>query len=147
MFPRTAVDVHRECADLIKEKKMRKKLKALLIVFLSLISSSCAQNNTKTSMTMDEFRSEMKTNPSLIILDVRTPQELEGPLGKIDGVINIPVQELSNRINELSQYKDNDIAVICRTDNRSSVAVKMLLQNGYKARNVLGGMMQYNSEK
>ncbi len=126
---------------------MRKKLKAIFVVFLSLISLSCAQNSSKSSMTINEFRSEMKNNPSLIILDVRTPQELEGPLGKIDGAINIPVQELSNRMNELSRYKDKDIAVICRTDNRSSVAVKMLLQNGYKAKNVLGGMMQYSSEK
>lgn len=139
--------MHQECADLIKEKHMRKKLKAIFVVFLSLISLSCAQNSSKSSMTINEFRSEMKNNPSLIILDVRTPQELEGPLGKIDGAINIPVQELSNRMNELSRYKDKDIAVICRTDNRSSVAVKMLLQNGYKAKNVLGGMMQYSSEK
>ena len=126
---------------------MRKKMKTIFLVFISLISSSCAQNSSKSSMTMDEFRSEMKNNPSLIILDVRTPQELEGPLGKIDGAINIPVQELSQRMNELSQYKDKEIAVICRTDNRSSVAVKMLLQNGYKAINVLGGMVEYNSQK
>lgn len=43
-------------------------------------------------------------------------------LGKIDGVINVPVQRLESNLDELERYKDEKIAVICRTGNRSGAA-------------------------
>jgi rhodanese-related sulfurtransferase len=98
-------------------------------------------------MTVDELKKEMEENPNLVILDVRTEAELVGPLGKIDGVINIPIQLLANRMDELKPYKDKDIAVICRTGNRSTTGTEILVENGYKARNVLGGMVAYNKVK
>jgi rhodanese-related sulfurtransferase len=70
-----------------------------------------------------------------------------GEHGKIEGVINIPVQVLSKRLNELEQYKDKNIAVICRSGNRSVMATKILKANGFKATNVLGGMKAYNKLK
>ena len=65
----------------------------------------------------------------------------------IKGVINLPVQVLEARINELDEYKDKNIAVICRSGNRSVHATKLLLQNGFKAKNVIGGMKAYNKLK
>jgi rhodanese-related sulfurtransferase len=89
----------------------------------------------------------MKENPDMIILDVRKPEELNGPLGKIDGAINIPVQELEKRINELDQYKDKAIAVICKTGHRSLTGTEILLKHGFtKAKNVEGGMTAYRGE-
>jgi rhodanese-related sulfurtransferase len=79
----------------------------------------------------------------MIVPDVRTPEELIGPLGKINSAINIPVQVLEQRITELEPYKNKEIVVICRTQNRYAVAVSILEKNGYKAKNVLGGMMQF----
>ena len=102
----------------------------------------CAQDKN-TEMTITELKQGMKENPDLLILDVRTPAELTGSLGKIDGVINIPVQELVARMGELEKYKDKDIAVICRTGNRSGTATRILREQGYKAKNVLGGMVEY----
>lgn len=82
----------------------------------------------------------------MIVLDVRTAEELIGPLGKIDSAINIPVQVLEQRITELEPYKDKEIIVICRTQNRSAVAASILEKNGYKAKNVLGGMTEYRKK-
>ena len=65
-------------------------------------------------------------------------------MGKIDGVINIPLQELHRqRMNELRKYKDKKIAVICRTGHRSRIAADMLAKDGYNVENVLGGMTEY----
>ena len=89
----------------------------------------------------------MKLDSSLVILDVRNPYELEQYLGHIDGVINIPVQELEKRISELDEYKDRDIAVICRSGVRSVTATNILLQYGFKAVNVEGGMIRYRAEQ
>lgn len=124
------------------------KILNLVIVFLVLFQIfGWAQQAEENNMSVQQLREEMKSNDNLIILDVRTPAELDGPLGHIDGVINIPVQELEDRLGELEEYKSNDIAVICRTGNRSGIATKILRQNGFKAKNVLGGMTEYINEK
>lgn len=114
----------------------------LLFVFFSLTISACGQSDK--SMTNAEFRSLLISNPDLIVLDVRTAEELTGPLGKIDNVIHIPLHELERRIGELEKYKDQEIAIICRTQNRSSAAVDILLNNGFRAKCVLGGMTEYS---
>lgn len=114
-----------------------------VVIFAALFFfNGCAQNGTK-SISVSQLRNEMKTDSSLVILDVRTPQELSGPLGKIDGVINIPLQVLADKMNELQKYKDKKIAVICRTGHRSGIAAKMLSEKGYNVENVLGGMTEY----
>lgn len=119
----------------------------LLPVIIFILSiSACAQVDNSKSISNDEFRELLKNDTSSIILDVRTAEELTGPLGKIENVINIPVQQLQQRINELEPYRDKEIIIICRTQNRSSAAVDILLRNGYKAKCVLGGMMEYNSK-
>ena len=118
----------------------------LSLIFASMFSLSCAQVQKKQSITVDEFREMMKTDSNLVILDVRTPQELEDKsLGHIEGVINIPVQVLESRIDELADYKDKDIAVICKSGHRSSIATKILLEHGFNAINVEGGMLQYRA--
>lgn len=119
----------------------------LLLTILLVLSTSCAQESSDVVMTVDQLKQEMSSNPKLIILDVRTEAELEGPLGKIDGVINIPIQMLVNRLDELDEYKDKDIAVICRSGNRSKTGTEILRSNGFNARNVIGGMIAYNKVK
>jgi rhodanese-related sulfurtransferase len=109
---------------------------------------SCAQTvPPENNITVSELKKQMKENPDLIILDVRTAEELNGPLGKIDGVINIPVQELEKRVEELNKFKDKEIAVICRTGHRSGIGTEILLKHGFtKVENVEGGMTAYRAE-
>lgn len=102
--------------------------------------NGCAEDKDK--MTTTELKNRLN-DTSLVVLDVRTPEELQGPLGKIDGVINIPVQELDNRADELNKYKDKEIAIICRSGHRSGIAQKILKEKGFKTKNVEGGMIQY----
>ncbi len=116
------------------------------IVFILMLGfTACAQDTTK-SITVDQLSQKMKTDSNLVVLDVRTPQERVGSLGKIDGSINIPIQELDNRIDELDKYKDKEIAVICRTGHRSSIGTKILTKNGFNAENVEGGMSEYRKK-
>lgn len=103
--------------------------------------------DTAAVMTVTELKEAMQNDTSLVILDVRTPEELKGPLGKIEGVVNIPVQELEQRINEVEQYKNKNIAVICRSGKRSAAAQEILSKHGIKSKNVVGGMLKYREEK
>jgi rhodanese-related sulfurtransferase len=113
-----------------------------LVIFLSY---SCAQNDTKTTMSVAELKEKLQSDTTFVILDVRTPPELESSLGKIDGVINIPLHDLEGRLNELEAYKDYQIAVICKIGIRSGRATKILIKNGFNAKNVLGGMTEYRA--
>jgi rhodanese-related sulfurtransferase len=72
-----------------------------------------------------------------LLLDVRNPPEVaaEG----VEGAVHIPLPLLRSRLAELP--RDREIAVICRSAVRAYYATRILLQNGFKARNVSGGML------
>jgi NADPH-dependent 2,4-dienoyl-CoA reductase/sulfur reductase-like enzyme/rhodanese-related sulfurtransferase len=71
------------------------------------------------------------------LLDVRNPQEIE--VESVPGAVNIPLPQLRSRLAELPAEKE--ILVICRSAQRAYFATRILLQNGFKARNISGGMM------
>jgi len=72
-----------------------------------------------------------------VILDVREPFELA--VEDIEGAVNIPLGELRTRLDELP--RDQTIHVICRSGQRAYNATRMLLQQGFDARSVSGGML------
>jgi rhodanese-related sulfurtransferase len=116
------------------------------IILSALFFVSCAQSADENAITVDRLREMMENDSNLVLLDVRNPYELEDKsLGHIDGVINIPVQELEARLSELKEYKDDEIYVICRSGRRSGTATDLLIKNGFNAANVLGGMIQYRA--
>lgn len=71
-----------------------------------------------------------------VLLDVRNPGELES-VGRFPNAVNIPVDQLRQRINELP--KEKEIIVACQVGLRGHVAYRQLVNNGFKARNLLGG--------
>ena len=75
-----------------------------------------------------------------ILLDVRNPNELQ-EMGYLDGAINIPVDELRHRMHELP--KDKEIVVYCQVGLRGNVAYRQLVNNGFKASNLIGGYRTY----
>lgn len=79
-----------------------------------------------------------------LLLDVRNPGELQNG-GLIEGAVNIPVDELRERINELP--KDKEILIYCQVGLRGNVAYRQLVNNGYKARNLIGGYRTYKFAK
>lgn len=123
---------------------MNKFKKAIILAAVLLTSISCAQQDQSNSITMEKFKEKLKSDKELIILDVRTPEEVAA--GKIENSINIPVQVLEERLNELEKFKGKEIFVLCRTQNRSSAAQDILKKNGYNAKYVIGGMSVYNQK-
>jgi NADPH-dependent 2,4-dienoyl-CoA reductase/sulfur reductase-like enzyme/rhodanese-related sulfurtransferase len=71
------------------------------------------------------------------LLDVREPVELV--VESVPGAVNIPLGQLRSRLRELP--RDRQILVICRSAQRAYYATRILLQNGFKARNLSGGML------
>ena len=79
-------------------------------------------------------------------LRVRTEEEYYGPLGHINGSILIPINELENRLDELIDYKENTIYVVCRSGNRSGFGKDILNENNFTAVNVDGGMLDWKAD-
>jgi NADPH-dependent 2,4-dienoyl-CoA reductase/sulfur reductase-like enzyme/rhodanese-related sulfurtransferase len=72
-----------------------------------------------------------------LLLDVRNPQELA--VESVPEALHIPLPQLRGRLGELP--RDREIQVICRSAVRAYYATRILLQNGFKASNISGGML------
>jgi len=84
---------------------------------------------------------ELYGNDEYIFLDVRTLSEHSAKA--IPNSPVIPVQELENRVSELKKYKDKKIVVYCRSGNRSKRGTEILINHGFDAVNLAGGMNKW----
>lgn len=78
---------------------------------------------------------------SVTLLDVRTPMEYEN--GHIESFINIPVDSLRTRLDELDKTKKT--YVTCQVGLRGYIACRILTQNGFDCENLSGGYRLYKS--
>ncbi|MDU5470772.1 rhodanese-like domain-containing protein [Peptoniphilus harei] len=78
-----------------------------------------------------------------IVIDVREDYELE-ETGTIKGAIHIPMNEVPNRLNEIT--KEREIYILCRSGVRSYNVAKYLNELGYEAINLDGGIIDYKGE-
>jgi NADPH-dependent 2,4-dienoyl-CoA reductase/sulfur reductase-like enzyme/rhodanese-related sulfurtransferase len=74
-----------------------------------------------------------------LLIDVRTPQEFAA--GNIPGAVNIPIDELRDRLGEIP--RDREIVVYCQVGQRGYLATRILRQAGLPAKNVSGGYKTY----
>ncbi len=65
-----------------------------------------------------------------LILDVRTPQEFKA--GHLPNAVLLPVQILQQNVQRLSSHREREILIYCATGNRSTVASKILMDDGFK---------------
>ncbi|ANX01513.1 CoA-disulfide reductase [Thermoclostridium stercorarium subsp. leptospartum DSM 9219] len=104
------------------------------------IAGYVAQNRlTGLSHLITWSELEQLNKNDYILVDVRT--EAEYSKGHIEGAVNIPVDELRERLDELDKSKT--IVVYCRVGYRGYIADRILSQNGFKVLNITGG---YSSE-
>lgn len=82
---------------------------------------------------------ELPRDGSVILLDTRTPGEYER--GHAEGFVNIPVDELRDRLRELEKGKP--VYVMCQSGLRSYIASRILVQNGWECYNFSGGYRFY----
>jgi len=74
---------------------------------------------------------------SQFLLDVREPVELAVEI--VPEALNIPLGQLRQRLDELP--RDREIHVICRSGQRAYYATRILMQNGFNAKIISGGML------
>ena len=127
-------------------------MKYLPVIYISaaLIVGSCNQKIieqipvTPPNIMVADVQKKISAKVNILLLDVRTATEFDGPLGHIAGAVLLPVQELEQRIDELNEHKEKEIIVICRSGNRSQTGTRILISHGFNAVNMLGGMKAWN---
>jgi len=88
---------------------------------------------------MENIKKLINTGKATIV-DVRTPVEFIG--GNVKGSINIPLNEILKRLDDLKKMKN--IILCCASGNRSSQATVLLTHNGIKCENA-GSWLNINS--
>ena len=83
----------------------------------------------------------LRQRNDVILLDTRTA--MENRMGMADGFINIPVDNLRERLSELD--KNKKVYVMCQSGLRSYIATRILTQNGFDCYNFTGGYRLYAS--
>ncbi|MCC5890463.1 MAG: FAD-dependent oxidoreductase [Alkalibacterium sp.] len=93
------------------------------------------------SVQWHELNNELEKGA--VLLDVRTESELKG--GRFPNALNIPLNDLRDRMDELDQNQSYIIS--CRSGQRSYIGERILKQAGFKAKNLDGAFALYNTVK
>ena len=106
-------------------------LSTTFFLVILVLTNSCGQENKKIQVVKPaKFEAMLKSDPNLVLLDVRTPEEYAG--GAIANSINIDfyAEDFSDKIAKLD--KDKTYLVYCRSGNRSNKTAVMLSEKGVK---------------
>ena len=101
------------------------------------LAGMIASNVLRDDVSLADW--EALPSTEALLVDVRQPEEFAA--GHIPGAINLPLPELRNRLEELP--RDREIWLNCGVGQRSYYASRILLQNGFAARNLSGGFTTY----
>ena len=81
----------------------------------------------------------------LQVIDVRTPEEYNGPLGHIPNARLLPLDKLNERVDEIGH--DKPVVTVCRAGGRSAQATVILQKAGFnEVANLAGGMLRWRAE-
>lgn len=95
-------------------------------------------------ITVQELKDKIDNNEELLILDVREPFEKYQSDIDYESSKLIPIGELTERVNELEEYRDKEIVCLCRSGGRSENARKFLNEQGFEnVKNLKGGINEW----
>jgi rhodanese-related sulfurtransferase len=85
-----------------------------------------------------ELQQRIASGDTIVIVDVRQPEEYTSPPGHLPGAINVPLGNLSGRTADLVARR-RAVVLVCKTDRRSARAAAALLDAGLRDVAVLRG--------
>jgi rhodanese-related sulfurtransferase len=119
-----------------------------LLALTSLASAAVLSAETPpAAIAPDQLVQQMeKKDANLLLLDVRTPEEFAA--GHIPGAVNIPHDQLPNRLAELAGAKNKEVVVYCRSGRRSAIAQETLSKQGFTSvKHLEGDMLKWQEDK
>lgn len=106
------------------------------------LAGMAAQNVLAGDVALAQWHEIASLDPEkTIVVDVRRAEERAK--GHIPGSLHIPLDELRQRMNELP--KDKEIIASCQSGQRSYFACRLLVQHGFKVRNLAGSWRTFST--
>jgi len=112
-----------------------KKFPAVVFSFMALSISAEAQEIG--GISGPALAERIGSGDAPVILDVRSAKEYSQ--GHIPDAVNLPYEQLRNRLKELPQDKNTELVVYCHSGGRAAIAERILLALGYTDVKDLGG--------
>ena len=130
------------------EGLIHKGLLALALLALAIFLPGLIRRlRQKPMLEVSDLKIRLESAERPLILDVRSPEEFVGKQGHIDQSLNIPLDVLKDRIDELIPFRDSPVAIVCCTHVRSAKAARLLSANGFSDLSVVhNGMTAWISE-
>ncbi len=96
------------------------------------------------TVTASPYVLERVKNNDWLLIDVRSPEEFAE--GHIPGAINMPHEQITGYLSELTGWQDKPVIVYCRSGRRASMAMQVLEQHNFSALRALeGDMLGWNA--
>ncbi len=102
-------------------------------------AAGCSAEPAAGPITPAELAARIESGNAPSVLDVRTPGEYAA--GHVPGAVNIPHDELAQRLAELDLPKSSEIVVHCESGRRASQAEAVLVEAGFTRVRDLSGHM------
>jgi uncharacterized membrane protein YdjX (TVP38/TMEM64 family)/rhodanese-related sulfurtransferase len=117
-----------------------------LLALAAFLPRLVARWRVGATLSVEQLKKRLDDQQVLLLLDVRTPADYAGEQGHILGSSNIPLEELGDRLDELDEWRERPVAVVCRTERRSAKAALMLAAKGFRDVHVVRrGMTAWNA--
>lgn len=113
-----------------------------MLFALVAVISACARGHAPAGGAIEpsELAARISSGSAPTILDVRTPEEFAS--GHIQGALNVPLNELPDRLASLKLSPSQEIVVHCQRGGRAASAESILRESGYTQVRDLSGHME-----
>ena len=110
---------------------MLRQMKFIVFLGLLLLAGCTQPQSMQSKLTSEQAYRAITEDNTIILVDVRTVEEFRE--GHIKESINIPLDQLTQRIERVVSNKKTTIFVVCRSGNRSAQASDVLVSLGYQS--------------
>lgn len=113
--------------------------------FATAILGGAFLSGMRTNERITPAQAHALVEQGALLLDVRTHEEFAAH--HAGGAVNIPVEDLGARLDELERSRHADIVLYCRSGRRSRIARDLLEAEGFTRVHDVGGLSDWESVK
>jgi phage shock protein E len=119
-------------------RRWRAAIAGTLLIATSM-ALACGARRETSDISQSEVETRLGSAHPPLMLDVRTPAEFS--TGHVPGAVNIPIDTLGKRMNEIDDRRGEEVVVYCERGPRATKAAAMLGEAGFSAVRHLTGDM------
>ena len=117
----------------------RRRVRVAATLLLLFVAGGCAAQTDAGEIAPEEVVARIEAGTAPLLLDVRTPAEFAD--GHVPGAVNIPHDELAERLNEIEGHQNDEVVVYCERGGRAARARTVLADAGFREIRHLAGDM------